>query len=183
MGGLVAIGFALAHPMNTLRLAVLNSVYKRAAEKRTAVQARAVEIALSGTAGNIEQPLERWFGPRVLQPPVAQDVRNWLMLVSPKGYAAAYSLFASSDEAFVGKLGELNMPALFATGSDDLNSSPEMATAMAAEVRRGKVLVLEGQRHMMNLTDPEAVNGALRGLLRETASLTDTDHISGDVGA
>ena len=103
MGGLVAIGFALAHPARTLRLAVFNSVYKRTAENRAAVEARAKEIARSGTVGNVEEPLERWFGPRRQQPEIAQDVRAWLASANPKGYAAAYNIFASSDEAFVGQ--------------------------------------------------------------------------------
>jgi (E)-2-((N-methylformamido)methylene)succinate hydrolase len=174
MGGLVAIGFALKHPGKVLRLAVLNSVYKRSAEKRAAVQARALEISVSGTSGDIEVPLERWFGPRSQQLPVAHDVRNWLMSVSSKGYAAAYSLFASSDEAFAGKLGGLDMPALFATGSNDGNSTPDMAKTMASETPRGKVLVLEGARHMMNLENPAAVNAALRELLQVPAGALDT---------
>jgi (E)-2-((N-methylformamido)methylene)succinate hydrolase len=167
MGGLVAIGFALAHPGQTLRLAVLNSVYQRTDEKRAAVMARAAEIATSGTVGDIEAPLERWFGPRAEQTGIAHDVRRWLSQVSPKGYATAYQVFAASDSVFAGKLGALKMPCLFATGSDDPNSTPEMANAMARETRRGRSLVLAGERHMMNLTNPEAINVALQDLFRE----------------
>jgi flavin reductase (DIM6/NTAB) family NADH-FMN oxidoreductase RutF/pimeloyl-ACP methyl ester carboxylesterase len=166
MGGLVAIGFALAHPARTLRLAVLNSVYKRSAENRAAVEARAKEISRSGSVGNVEEPLERWFGSRRQQPEIAQNVRAWLASANPNGYAAAYHVFASSDEAFAGKLAGLSMPSLFATGSYDVNSSPVMAGAMASEARRGKLLVLEGARHLMNLTHAEAVNEALRELLQ-----------------
>jgi (E)-2-((N-methylformamido)methylene)succinate hydrolase len=173
MGGLVAIGFALAHPTRTLRLAVFNSVYKRNAENRAAVEARAKEIARSGTVGNVEEPLERWFGPRRQQPEIAQDVRAWLTSANPQGYAAAYNVFASSDEAFSGKLAGLSMPSLFATGSQDINSSPSMASAMANESRRGKLLVLEGARHLMNLTHADAVNAALRELLQTPVETLD----------
>ena len=173
MGGLVAIGFALAHPARTLRLAVLNSVYKRSAEKRAAVEARAFEIAKVRSVGNVDQPLERWFGPLSQQPAVAQDVRSWLLSANPTGYAAAYSIFAASDDAFVGKLNQLSMPALFATGSMDMNSSPEMAKAMAAEAQGGKALVVEGERHMMNLTSPAVVNAAIISLLQEPISTID----------
>ena len=41
-----------------------------------------------------------------------------------------------------------------------------MASAMANEARRGKLLVLEGARHLMNLTHADAVNAALRELLQ-----------------
>jgi (E)-2-((N-methylformamido)methylene)succinate hydrolase len=173
MGGLIALGFALTHPERTLRIGVLNSVYKRSAERRAAVIARAREIATTGTVGDIEDPLKRWFGLRGQQPAIAQDVRAWLHSVNPQGYADAYGIFAASDEAFAGKLDQLTMPALFATGSQDINSSPAMASAMANEAPRGKALVLEGERHMMSLTNPTAVNIALRELLRQPTSVID----------
>lgn len=183
MGGLVAIGFALAHPARALRLAVLNSVYRRSPENRAAVEARAREISRSQAAGNIEEPLERWFGPRHQQPALARDVRAWLASANPQGYAAAYSIFAASDEAFVDKLQGLSMPALFATGSLDLNSSPAMAGAMAHEARRGRLLVVEGARHLMNLTHPDAVTAALRELLHEPVTAFDLRDLRKAFGA
>ncbi|MBL8791279.1 MAG: flavin reductase, partial [Rhizobiales bacterium] len=93
---------------------------------------------------------------------------------NPRGYATAYIIFADSDEAFAGQYTALAMPALFATGSDDANSSPEMAKAMAAEAQLGKALVLAGERHMMNLTNPSAVTAALRDLLKEVTPVIDS---------
>lgn len=183
MGGLVAIGFALAHPARALRLAVLNSIYRRSAENRAAVEARAREISRSKAAGNIEEPLERWFGPRRQQPALAQEVRAWLASANPQGYAAAYSIFASSDEAFVGRLQSLSMPSLFATGSLDLNSSPAMAGAMANEARRGRLLVVEGARHLMNLTHPDAVTAALHDLLQTPVEAFDFKDLRKAFGA
>jgi flavin reductase (DIM6/NTAB) family NADH-FMN oxidoreductase RutF len=98
------------------------------------------------------------------------------MSANPQGYGVAYGIFASSDEAFAGKLQDLSMPSLFATGSQDINSSPAMAGAMASEARHGKLLVLEGARHLMNLTHADEVNAALRDLLQtpvETFDLKD----------
>jgi flavin reductase (DIM6/NTAB) family NADH-FMN oxidoreductase RutF len=65
------------------------------------------------------------------------------------------------------------MPALFATGSLDPNSTPAMALAMAAAAPRGEALILEGQRHMMNLVEPDAINQALRKLLAEPSARID----------
>jgi flavin reductase (DIM6/NTAB) family NADH-FMN oxidoreductase RutF/pimeloyl-ACP methyl ester carboxylesterase len=173
MGGLVAIGFAVAHPQKTLRLGVLNSVYKRAPEKRAAVAQRAREVALLGTVGNVEEPIERWFGSAKEQPPIAADVRRWLLATDPKGYHAAYRVFASSDDVFETDLRNISVPSLFATGELDINSSPEMAQAMASAVQRGKSVVLKGQRHMMNLMDQQAVTTILRDLLAEAAANID----------
>jgi (E)-2-((N-methylformamido)methylene)succinate hydrolase len=165
MGGLVAIGFALAHPKRTLRLGVLNSVYQRSAESRSAVEKRAREIVESGTVGNIEAPLERWFGEFGKRPPVAQDVARWLSAADPRGYAAAYEVFARGDTAYIGKLETLTMPSLFATGFDDSNSTADMAMRMA-EAAGGKVEIIKAARHMMNLTHVTEVNAALRELLK-----------------
>ncbi len=173
MGGLVALGFALEHPKRAMRLAVLNSVYKRTAERRAAVELRARELAACGTVGNVEEPLERWFGPRDKQPAIADQVRQALQVANPKGYATAYSVFAASDEAFIGQLQNLAIPVVFATGSEDGNSSPEMVGAMAAEVANSKALILEGERHMMNLTNPSAINAALTDLLKQPSSVID----------
>jgi (E)-2-((N-methylformamido)methylene)succinate hydrolase len=169
MGGLVAIGFALAHPNRTLRLGVLNSVYQRSAESRAAVEQRAREISQSGTVGNIEAPLERWFGEVGSRPTIAQHVARWLSAADPLSYAAAYEVFATSDTAYVGKLETLTMPSLFATGSDDSNSTAEMAVRMA-EAAGSKVEIIAAARHMMNLTHVSEVNAALRDLLASKVS-------------
>jgi flavin reductase (DIM6/NTAB) family NADH-FMN oxidoreductase RutF/pimeloyl-ACP methyl ester carboxylesterase len=165
MGGLVAIGLALAHPDRVLRLGVFNSVYERAPQARQAVEARAAEIALSGTCGDIEQPVRRWLGAG--ETPLHQQLRCWLGSMNPAAYARAYRVFATGDRLFSGQLDALRMPALFATGSDDPNSTPQMAEAMAAATPRGKAAVLPGQRHMMNLVDPQGTNRLIRDLLSQ----------------
>ncbi len=183
MGGLVAIGFALAHPSRCLRLAVLNSVYQRSDAQRTAVMARAQEILSSKSVGDIEQPLERWFGSRDQQSALANDVRKWLRSVSPDGYAAAYRVFAGSDTAFAGKLGTLSMPALFATGSLDPNSSPTMSQMMVGQMPRAKVTIIDGARHMMNLTHASETNSALQELLKMSAQTIDIKDLRNAFGA
>jgi (E)-2-((N-methylformamido)methylene)succinate hydrolase len=167
MGGLLAIGLALARPHACLRLAALNTVYKRSAEKRAAVIARARRMAMDQTANDIEGPLERWFDSSPGHQTIAALVRRWLIHADPAGYAAAYDVFARNDEAFAGHLQALAMPALFATGSEDPNSTPEMSQAMARETPQGRALVLPAARHMMNLTDPDAVNAALLAFLAD----------------
>ena len=165
MGGLVAIGLALAHPERVLRLAVLNSVYERTAEARAAVEARAAEIAVSGGAVPVEATVSRWFGDR--PSPLRSRVAAWLSAMEPASYAAAYRVFATGDRLFSGRLGDLACPALFATGALDPNSTPQMAEAMAAATPHGRASVLAGQRHMMNLTDPHSTTQALRNLLAQ----------------
>jgi len=164
MGGLVAMGFALRYPSRTLRLGVLNSVYERDELRRSAVETRAAQIEASQTPGNVDEPIRRWFADQH-STPLAQTVRDWLKQVNPRGYAAAYRVFATSDRLFSGQLGSIRAPALFATGSLDPNSTSQMANSMADAVPGARCVVLEGERHMMNLTASDATNGLLRDLL------------------
>ena len=173
MGGLVALGFALRHSSRTLRVAVLNSVYDRDSASRAAVEARAREIAKRSAVGNVDEPLRRWFGHENADPGIISQVRAWLTSVDPQAYAIAYRIFASSDDAFTGRLGALSVPALFATGALDPNSTPAMARAMASAAPRSQALILDGQRHMMNLVDPAAVNQALGQLLAQPSERID----------
>ncbi len=165
MGGLVAIGLAIAAPQRVKRLCVLSSVYERSAAARSAVEARAAEMLRA--APNHETALARWFDGK---PSAIRDrVEAWLKTVDPQGYATAYHVFAKSDRLFSGKLHRITCPSLFATGEFDLNSTPDMAEAMAAATPRGRSAVLPGARHLMNLTAPAETNSLLMALLSEAS--------------
>jgi len=163
MGALVAIEFALLHPSRTWRLAALNAVFRRTPEQRAAVQSRAATLNQAGVQATIGSTIARWFGepvPVALQP-MANNVAGYLRDVQPEGYARTYKLFASSDEAHAGRLHRLSMPTLFLTGEYDANSAPEMSRAMGREVPHAVVEIVPGERHMMNVVAPEAVNQSL----------------------
>ncbi len=157
MGALIALGLATDHPALVRRIALLNAVHRRTAEARAAVLARAE--ALAHGANDIEAPLSRWFTPD--QQALRQKTADWLQSVTPQGYAAAYRAFALGDTTYADRLNQITCPALFLTGSDDANSTPAMARTMAQTAANGRAVVIDGHRHMVNLTAPDAVNRAL----------------------
>jgi pimeloyl-ACP methyl ester carboxylesterase len=157
MGALIAGGLAVERPDLVARVALLNGVFRRDAQAKTAVLARAAELA-AGPA-SVDGPLARWFGPGEEGP--RDTVAAWLRAVSPAGYAAAYRAFAGGDATYADRYHTLRMPFLALTGDGDANSSPDMARAMAAAVPGGRAVILQGHRHMANLTAPEAVSNAL----------------------
>ncbi|GAN79428.1 alpha/beta fold hydrolase [Acidocella aminolytica] len=174
MGALIALEFALAFPDRVNAVVPMNGVYCRTPSQRAAVQARAE--ALQGRAQDLawrQAAIDRWFGVPV--PPVLLETAAWvgasLATVNPVGYARAYGLFARADAAHEGQLGRLAMPALFLTGEEDENSSPEMSRRMAKAAPQGRALALSGQRHMMSLAAPELVNEVLTRFFAETALL------------
>jgi len=167
MGALVALEFALTYHARTSSVSALNAVYDRTPEQRAAVMERASTLDTSGTDAGVDATIVRWFGtpvPAHLEA-AAHDMRALLRGVNPVGYARTYRLFASSDDAHVGRLGSLGVPALFLTGEADPNSTPAMSQAMAAATPNGRAQIIAGARHMMNVTDPERVNERLLAFL------------------
>lgn len=165
MGGLVVAGCAIEMPDRVQRLAVLNSVHRRSPEARAAVRERARAIAKG--EGDDTVPLRRWFGESTREQAVRDKVSAWLERVDRAGYAAAYAAFAEGDETYADRLSEIACPTLVLTGSEDHNSTPAMARAMADAAQRGRAAIVPDERHMVGLTAPETVTAELQRWLAE----------------
>ncbi len=164
MGALIAGGLAVEHPDLTLRVALLNGVYRRDAAARKAVIARATDIR-SGKI-DLETPLTRWFGETPTDLAARAQVAGWLQSVDPEGYATAYTAFAHGDSTYADHYREISCPFLAITGDGDPNSTPAMSQAMAQQMHYGEAVVLEGHRHMVNLTAPDVVSAQLASWLK-----------------
>ncbi|KIC26852.1 MULTISPECIES: alpha/beta fold hydrolase [unclassified Leisingera] len=163
MGALIAGGYAVSHPENAARVALLNGVFRRSSDARAAVEARAAEIRAGSF--DLETPLARWFGQSETDQAARAQVGEWLSAVNLAGYAAAYTAFARGDSTYADGFAGIPCPLLALTGDGDPNSTPAMAQAMADAAPQGRAVVIEGHRHMVNLTAPAAVNAALQGWL------------------
>jgi pimeloyl-ACP methyl ester carboxylesterase len=163
MGALIALDFAINNPDLCLGVCALNAVFNRSTDQSAAVKKRAADLAAGGVSVNLSETLERWFGqPGTHEFPEAEALaRDLLLDVNPKGYEAAYSVFADSDKAHINSLPNLSIPSLFFTADGDPNSTPEMSVAMAALAPSGSSKVLAGHRHMMTLTAPVEVSATL----------------------
>lgn len=161
MGALIAGGLAVERPDLVRRVALLNAVHRRTPEARAAVLARADQIARGDT--DPEAPLARWFGPG--DESARRQVAGWLGAVDARGYATAYRAFAEGDAVYAGRLADIRCPALVLTGDGDANSTASMSRDMAAAMPQGRAVVIEGHRHMVNLTAPDTVTAALRDWL------------------
>jgi|LauGreDrversion4_2_1035121.scaffolds.fasta_scaffold30994_2 pimeloyl-ACP methyl ester carboxylesterase len=164
MGALIAGGLAAEYPELIRRVAVLNAVHRRTPEARAAVMARADQIAQGQI--DIDTPLKRWFSDTDADRAARPQVARWLQAVDPAGYAAAYRAFATGDDVYADRWGAITCPALVLTGDGDANSTPDMTRTMAASAPRGRAIVIEGHRHMVNLTAPDKVTAALRDWLK-----------------
>lgn len=168
MGALVALEFALTHPSCTRSVVAMNAVYDRTPSQREAVMSRAATLGEASAEAGVDATLARWFGDPVPThlTKAAEAVRALLLSVDPVGYARTYQLFARSDNAHVGRLNSLAVPALFLTGECDSNSNPAMSQAMAAAAPFGRAQIIANERHMMNVTSPQQVNERLLEFLQ-----------------
>ncbi|MBO9451222.1 alpha/beta fold hydrolase [Tropicibacter sp. R16_0] len=165
MGALIAGGMAIEHPEQIRRVAVVNGVHRRSAGARQAVEARAQEIRQG--AIDLETPLNRWFTSKDC---AARDqVARWLGAVDPGGYATAYGAFARGDDTYADGWHKVACPMLALTGDRDPNSTPEMSQAIAEAAQDGEAVVIEGHRHMVNLTAPDVVTDIMRKWLARPA--------------
>jgi len=164
MGALIAGGFAVEHPNRVARVALLNGVFRRSDLARDAVMARAAKIRAGSF--DLETPLDRWFGSSPAEQTARAQVAGWLSAVNHKGYADAYTAFAEGDALYADRFCDIGCAFLALTGSDDPNSTPAMSRAMAEAAPFGRAVVIEGERHMVNLTAPHPVNAALRDWLQ-----------------
>ena len=165
MGALIATGLAIEHPDLITRVALLNPVYRRSAAARAAVQDRAAQIAAANF--DPEAPLERWFGSD--QAALRAQTSAWLLQNTPEGYGAVYRAFAAGDSVYADRIAEIRCSFLALTGAEDLNSTAEMARALAQAAPLGRAIVIEEHRHMVHLTAPEQVSKALRDWLSPAA--------------
>jgi (E)-2-((N-methylformamido)methylene)succinate hydrolase len=167
MGALIALEFALTYAARCRSVAALNAVYCRTREQRASVEERAAALADGAASVSADGPIARWLGDPVPAHLEAQagKLRNLLSSVDPIGYARTYRLFARSDEAHRGRLRDLAVPSLFATGELDPNSTPAMSEAMAAAAPNARCEILPGVRHIMALTAPAEINRRLRAFI------------------
>ncbi|MBM2291788.1 alpha/beta hydrolase [Sulfitobacter pseudonitzschiae] len=172
MGALIAGGFAVSHPEMVARVALLNGVFRRDREMRAAVEARA-KVIDEGDFDTIT-PLRRWFGDGQANADACAQVEGWLRSVDPSAYATAYAAFASGDATYADEFSDIACPLLALTGQDDPNSTPAMSRAMAEVAPKGRAAVIEGHRHMVNLTAADVVNREMRDWLATKDELEGT---------
>ena len=164
MGAMIALDLAARYPEQVRGVVALNAVFRRSAAAKNAVAARAAALDGQNTP-DPSSTLARWFGDA--PSPERAACEAWLRAVDPSGYKAAYTVFAAEDGPSTEALKNLRIPALFATGSAEPNSTSQMAREMAALVQGSRAEVVTGAAHMMPMTHAEAVNRILTSFVKE----------------
>ena len=171
MGAMIAIDFAIHHGELCFGVIALNAVFNRSQKASEAVSARVAAMKLDDGNDFANGPVRRWFG----ENPSGHDVKmarlcqDWLNSVECRGYADAYRVFASNSGADAAELSAMEIPLLFLTGENDLNSTPAMSDEMARLVPQGEAVTITNAGHMAQLTHAHEINTALRQFIGQMA--------------
>lgn len=160
MGALICGGAAAEFGSRIARVGYLNGVYRRDPDAKAAVMARASAIGPKGI--DVDGPLQRWFGDHAATAKARSLTRRWLQHMDVEAYATAYSAFAGGDTTYADAWPKVRCPVLFLTGELDPNSTPDMARQLAAVTPNARLEVIDGHRHMVNLTAPAIVNDLMK---------------------
>ena len=165
LGGLIAQGFALAHPGRVTRLGLISTVAGRTEEERERVRVR-LEMVQGGIPGaHFRKSMDRWFTPafQAANPDLIDRLETVNQGNDPKAYAAAYRVLAESDLA--DRLPEITAETLVMTGGDDFGSNPRMARLMHERIPNAELKILAGLRHSILNEAPHIVAAALGDFL------------------
>lgn len=167
MGAMIALDLAAKAPDRICGVVAMNAVFERSAKAAQAVQERAAELD-GETPVDPTSTLRRWFGD--IGSPERDACREWLMAMDPAAYKLAYTVFAQSQNPLRDELEKLDCPALFITGSQEPNSTPDMSRKMAEVTPNGRALIIDGAAHMMPMTHSIQVNAAISSFQSEVQS-------------
>lgn len=123
LGGMIAQALALDHASRVNRLVLLSAVAGRTKQERARVSDRLEILRTQGIAAITGAAKDRWFTDCFIarHPELVQERMEQLRANHPESYAAAYTVFSTSD------LGErlhgINCPTLVATGEHDVGSN------------------------------------------------------------
>jgi (E)-2-((N-methylformamido)methylene)succinate hydrolase len=157
LGGLIAQSLAVTDPERIERLAILSAVAGRTAEERGKVVDRLKLLQQGGIAAVTAAAEERWFTPefRARHPARVQQRMAELLANDARSYAAAYTVFATSDLG--DRLGEIRHPTLIATGENDVGSNTRMARMMQERIKGSRLKILPHLRHSVLVEAPEMI--------------------------
>lgn len=165
LGGLIAQGYALAHPEMLGHLILLSTVAGRTDEEKRRVLER-LDIVASGIPGqHFENSVDRWFTPEFQKanPDIIAAYAKRSRENDPAAYAAAYRVLATSDLA--DRLSAVKTPTLIATGEHDIGSNPRMAKLMHDKIAQSQLQIFPGLRHSILTEAPLVVVKAIRDFL------------------
>jgi 3-oxoadipate enol-lactonase len=168
LGGVEGMWLAVNAPERVERLALCCTAPSFA--PRQGWFDRAAAVRANGVEAIAKAVLARWFRPSFhdTHPDVVAHFRAMLVATPRDGYAACCDALADVD--LTPRLGEIGVPTLVVTGSDDPVVTPAEGDALAAAIPAAAHMVVENAAHIANVEQPKAFTEAVLRHLSEEGS-------------
>lgn len=160
LGTIVCQHFAAAHPDLVASLALLGAFPQPPEAARAALRDRAAKARAEGMLGIADAVVAGGTSDdtKTNQPAAAAFVRESVLAQPPEGYARLCEALA---EATAADLTRIKCPTLLLTGDQDRTAPPDVARAMASNIKGAELQVLPGCGHWATVERPKQVNYAL----------------------
>lgn len=156
LGGMVAVGAALAHPRRLASLTVANSMMEKSDAFVKSWSDRIALARTEGLDGVVEPTLARWLSPAFVaaNPAAADAVRAMIRRTSIDGFIGAAEALKTLD--YRRQLGEIRLPTLFIAGTEDIACPIAGIRADAALVPGAEYAEIAQAAHISSIEQPDA---------------------------
>lgn len=172
MGGMVAMGLAIASPERVRKLVLANTTsrYPEAARPMWEERIRLAREEGMGAVADIASA--RLFSPAfaAASPHVVERYRSQLLSTDARAYAECCAAVARVD--FDGALRNVQAQTLVIAGGADVAAPASMTGALASGIRGARHAVLEGAGHLSAVEGPAEFAALVRAFLDDDAAVT-----------
>jgi 3-oxoadipate enol-lactonase len=164
MGGMTAMGLALAHPQRLLSITACNCVAAFGPEALAVWDERIAAITANGLAPLVEGTLQRWFTQPTIdaRPDEMAAVREMILATPVAGYLACCEAIKHLN--YIDRIYTIGVPTLFIAGTHDLGTPASAMRDMHARVSGSRYVELDAA-HLSNIERPAEFERALKDFL------------------
>jgi len=165
VGGLIAQGFALAHPQRLAALVLCDTAPKLG--DAAGWNSRINAIGDNGMASIADMVMERWFTPgfRRDRPDELAGWRNLFLRSDAVGYCGTCATLRDTD--LTAQIAAITTPTLVVVGAEDQSTPVEMVRAGTATIPGVKFKIIADAGHIPSIEQPAQLAAAMRGHFRE----------------
>lgn len=162
-GGMIAQNLAARRPDLVSALVLCACPGAIPVSARDAIVKRGTDAEAGGMAAVVPATLERWFTPEFMLAPEVEAVRQRLLSNTPSNWAATWEAVAEHDA--LDALGSFRGPTLVVVGDKDAATSIDAARSLAEAAHDGRLEVIVGAPHILQLESAAAFTQVVTGFL------------------
>jgi 3-oxoadipate enol-lactonase len=162
LGGMTALGLALAHPERVGRMLVCDARADAPPPFVAGWDERIAIVEEKGTGALVGGTLQRWFT-QAASPGVIERAGAMIRGTSANGYIGCARALQGLD--YLRHLGGMTVPVTYLVGAQDMGAPQAAMQAMADATPGGRLIVLPDLAHIPNMENPGVFNAALAAWL------------------